>query len=85
MAFLTVNNFFSVHFQKYQPKNICVSIVFKAESKKNILWGVFFKNQKRTFLGVQNGTFKKSNFKFVFVCLFFYVKGSFMQICIKIF
>ena len=33
MAFLTVNNFFKKCFQKYRQKNICESIVFKAESE----------------------------------------------------
>ena len=46
-------------------------IVFKAESKwkqeEQILLGVLFKKQKRTFSGVQNGTFNKSIFKFVFL------------------
>ena len=61
MAFLTVNNFF-LHFQKYQLQNMCESNVFKAESKPKhwktkFVCGVFFKNQKCTFWGVQNGTF----------------------------
>ena len=47
-------------FKNTYQKNICASIVFKAESKpkheENIFW-VFFKNQKCTFWGVQNGTF----------------------------
>ena len=33
MAFLTVNNFFLLIFINTNQKNICVSIVFKAESK----------------------------------------------------
>ena len=62
------------------------SIVFKAELKpkhEKKCWSVFFKNQKPTFLGVQNGTFKKSNLKFAFLRLFFNVKGSSMPIFIK--
>ena len=49
-------------------------------TKKTIFWGIFFKNQKCTFLGVHNGTFLKSNFKFVFLNLLFNVKGSFKPI-----
>ena len=48
--------------------------------KKKIFWGFFFKNQKPAFLGVKIKEFLNSNFKFVFLCLFFIVKGSFMLI-----
>ena len=54
MAFLTVNNFFKCVFKYTDQKNTCASIVFKAESKRG---GVFLKNQKDTFLEVQNGSF----------------------------
>ena len=61
MAFLTVNKFCVYIFKNSDQKNICASIVFKAESKpkheEHFFEGVFFKNQKRNFLGVQNGTF----------------------------
>ena len=44
---------FFVRFQNTNLKNICASIVLKAESKRineeTFLWGVFFKNQKRSF------------------------------------
>ena len=40
-------------FKNINQKNICASIVFKAESKpkheEQKFWGFFFKNQKRTF------------------------------------
>ena len=55
-----------------------MSIVLKAESrpkhKENFFGGVFYKNKKRTFSGVQNGTFKKSIFKFVFLRFVLYGK-----------
>ena len=74
-------------FKNTDQKNIWASILFKAESKpkhkekKCLVF--FFKNQKRTYLGVQNGTFKKSIFIFVFLRLFFNVKERFMPIFIK--
>ena len=78
--------FFCV-FKNTNDKSICASLVFLAESRpkhdETIFWGVFYKNQKRTFSGVQNGTFKKTSFKVVFLCLFFNVKGSSMPIFIK--
>ena len=84
MAFLTFNNFFLCVFKNANQKNICAFIIFKAESKpkqkENFFGAVFFKDQKCVFSGVQNGTFKKSNFKIVFLCLFFDVKGSSMPI-----
>ena len=53
MVFLKVNNFFLWNFKITNQKNICESIVFKAESKakhkKKIVGGFFFKNQKHTF------------------------------------
>ena len=70
MAFLTANSFFLVRFKNTDQKDICASIVFKAESKpkhkekKN--WGVFFKNQKHAFLGLQNSSFKKFKFRICF-------------------
>ena len=83
-------SYFSLFFCAFSKitdlKNIYVSFVFKAELKpkheeeKKFGGGVFFKNQKCTFTGVQNGTFKMSNFKFVFLHLFFNVKRSFMPI-----
>ena len=62
MVFLVVNNYFFGRLKNTNQKNICASIVFKAESKpkheEKFFWGgVFFKNQKCTFLGAQNGTF----------------------------
>ena len=90
MAFLTANSFFSA-FSKIltkKKKDICASIIFKAESKPKhedkIFWGGFFiKNQKRDFSGVQNGSFKNSNFEFVFLRFLFNVKGSFVPIFTK--
>ena len=53
-------------FKNTNQKNICVFIVYKAESKpkleEQISWGVFFKNQKRTFSGVQKFHTKNINF-----------------------
>ena len=62
MEYLTVNDFFLYIFKNTDQKINCASIVFKAESKpkheEKFFWGgVFFKNQKCTFLGAQNGTF----------------------------
>ena len=60
MAFLTVNNFFCA-FSNIPTKRTFVRLLFlklnQSQNKKNIFWGGFFKNQKRTFSGVQNGTF----------------------------
>ena len=59
--FLTVNNFFLCVFKNTNQKNIRASIVLKLNQsrnmKKTFILGVFFKNQKRTFFGVQKGTF----------------------------
>ena len=61
MVFLVVNNYFFGRFKNTNQKNICASIVFKAESKpkheEKFFLVVFFKNKKRTFSGVRNGTF----------------------------
>ena len=69
MAFFKVNNFIDQNDQK----NICASIVFKAESEheENIFWGFVFKNPKHAFSGVKINSFKNSNFKvsFAFVLL----------------
>ena len=88
MAFLMANSFFLVRFQKYQPKGHFCAIDFKLNQSRNtkirFFWGGFLqKYQKRAFLGVQNSSFKNSNFKFVFLCLFFDVKRSFMPIFTK--
>ena len=78
MAFLTVNNFFCA-FSKIPTKRTFVRLLFlklnQSQNTETIFfgWG-FFKHQKRTFSGVQNGTFKKSNFKFLFLPLFFNVQ-----------
>ena len=73
---------FFVHFKNTNQKNICASIVFKAESKpkheeeKNV-GGFFFKNQKCTFSGVQISSFK-TQISIFFLRLFFNVKGNVM-------
>ena len=84
MGFLTVKNFFCA-FSKIPTKRTLVRLLFlkmnqSRNTKKHFFGGVFFKNQKHTFLGVQNSTFKKSNFKFVFLRLFINVKGSSLPI-----
>ena len=53
-------------------------------TKKQIFGGVFYKNQKRTFLEVQIGTSNKSSFKFVFQHLFFNEKEVPCQFSSKI-
>ena len=58
MAFLAVITFFWCVFKNTEQNNICVFIVFKAESepkhKENkFFFAVFFKNQKRAFWGVK--------------------------------
>ena len=58
--------------------------IFSVLALKQCCWSVFLKNQKRASLGVQNSSFLNSNFKFVFLRLFFDVKGSFMPIFTKI-
>ena len=54
MAFLKVNNYFCA-FSKYRQKNICASIVFKAESRPkhedNYFWGGFLQKPKMHFFG----------------------------------
>ena len=62
MAFLTAYTFFWCVFKNTDQKDICASIVFKAELKpkheeKNSFEVFFIKNQKCTFSGVQNGSF----------------------------
>ena len=61
MVFLAVNNFFCA-FSKIPTKTTSVRLLFlklnQSRNRRNFfLQGVFFKNQKRTFAGVQNGTF----------------------------
>ena len=57
MAFLAVNNFFlGGGFKNTEQDNICVFIVFKAESgpkhkEKKILFGVFLKTSSATSVG----------------------------------
>ena len=51
--------------------------------KNKFVCGGFLQKPKHGFLGVQNSSFKNSNFKFVFLCLFFDVKRSFMPIFTK--
>ena len=48
MGFLTVNNFFLCVFKNIDQKNICASIVFKAESKP--------KREEKFFGGVSSKT-----------------------------
>ena len=63
-----------------------VFIVFKAESepkhKEKICWWVVLQKPKTHFLGGKNKVIN-SNLKFVFLHLFFIVKGSFMPIFTK--
>ena len=57
MAFLMANNvaFFQYVFKNTDQKDICASIVFKAESKlkheENKIWGVFHQKPKTRFFG----------------------------------
>ena len=64
MAFLTANSFFQCVFKNTDQKDICASIVFKAESKPKheeiIFWGVF--HQKR-FLGGPKWQFLEIKFR----------------------
>ena len=88
MAFLTANRFFKVRFQKYWPKGYLCVYFFKAESKskheEKFFWGGFsLKTKNALFLGVQNGSYWNSTFKFVFLRLFFNVKGIFVPIFTK--
>ena len=87
MAFLTVHNFFCAISKMPTKKHLLVHYFLKLNQswnmKNKFLGGGFLQNQKRTFWGVQNGTCKKSNFKFIFLRLFFYVKGSFLPIFTK--
>ena len=87
MGFLTVKNFFCA-FSKIPTKRTLVRLLFlklnqSRNTKKHFFGGFFFKIQKHTFSGVQNGIFYKLNFKLVFLCLFFNVKRSFMPIFTK--
>ena len=53
-AFLTVNNFFLCVLKNTDQKNICASIVFKADqsqsTKKTIFWGDFLQKPITHFL-----------------------------------
>ena len=76
-------------FSKIPTKRTPVRLLFlKLNQSRNTIenvWGGEFssKTKKGTFWGVQNGTFWKSNFKIVFLRLYFNVKGSFVPIFTK--
>ena len=63
MAFLTANSFFHCVFKNTDQKDICVSIVFTAESKpkhktrRKTFFGGFLQKPKHAFSGVQNCSF----------------------------
>ena len=86
MAFLAVNNYFLVRFQKYQKNNNCVFIVFKAESEPKHEEIFFYKWRirktiKKTFASnlIKNDlvSFPRSKFKpCVLYSHFFLVKCS---------
>ena len=64
--------------------DICATILLEAKSKpkheENIFWGFFSLKPKNViFLS----SFQNSNFEFVFLRLFYNVKGSFMRIFTK--
>ena len=83
MAFLTVNNSLKCVFKNTDQKNICASIVFKAESKskpeEHFFWGGFLQKTKTHFGGSKIVAFETQIWDF-FLRLFLNVKGSFMPI-----
>ena len=80
-----IQKHFFCSFSKIPTKRTFVCLLFlklnqsRNTNKRNFWEDILQKPKKRTFLVIQNGTFKKSNFKFVFLRLF-NVKGSFMPI-----
>ena len=73
MAFLAVNNFFWCAFKNTKKKHACVHFFkswIRAETRKKKYFGrVFYKNQKRTFLGVKiKYFFQICMFAFVLYC-----------------
>ena len=50
-------NSFSFLLKNTDQKDICSSIVFKAEIQRTIFFFLFFKTQKQAFSGVQNSSF----------------------------
>ena len=75
-------------FSKIPSKRKFVHLLFlelnqSRNTPKTNFGGFFFKNQKRAFLGVQNSHLLSSNFRFVFLHLFFTVKGNFMPFFTK--
>ena len=68
MVFLTVNSFFSCVFKNTDQKDICASIVFKAESKLKHEEKIFFIrfSSKTHFSGVKINSFLNSNLNFIF-------------------
>ena len=75
-------------FSKIPTKRPFVRLLFlmlnqSQNTKTTFFWGGASSKTKNAFLLVQNGTFLKTNFKFVFLCLFFNVKGSSLQIFIQ--
>ena len=55
MSFLKANSFFKCVFKNTDQKDICASIVFKAESKpkhlEKLFWGGFLQKPKTGFFG----------------------------------
>ena len=88
MAFLTGNNFFLCVFKNTDQKNICVSIVFKAESKpkqeeQNFVGGFPSKTKNALFCWSKMVLFVSQVSNLYFSRLFFNVKGSSLPIFTK--
>ena len=73
MAFLTVNNFFCVFSKKNDQKNICASIVFKAESRpkqeESKFFGGFSTKTKNALFRGSKMVLLKSQFSNLYFCV----------------
>ena len=82
-----VHNFFLCVFKNTGQKNICASIIFKAESKpkheEHIFWGGFLQKPKPHFFGGLKWYFLKVKFQICISAFVLYVKGSSMPIFTK--
>ena len=84
MAFLVVNNFFLCVFKNTEQNNICVFIVFKAESEpkhEEIFYlGVFLQKPKTPFFGGKNKIVLKLKFQ---ICISVFVLFCKRNFCIN--
>ena len=84
MAFLVVNNFFCAFSKILNKITFVCSLFLKLNQSRNMknkfFLVVFLQKPKTRFFGGKNKIVLKLKFKFVFLRLFFFVKGSFVPI-----